>query len=283
MTNKEIELQIGNLKSTQDITNTYQQVAAIRMRKIKNTVVQNRKFFDSLSQVYMQTQRFYSKRMAMGGAYAPKYIQKGNGKSVCVLISANTGLYGSVIKDVFDLFTKETQGKDVDLVVTGRLGRNWMQAQKNSKPFKYIDLPDGTDSLDAGIKAIFDYIAPYSDITVYHGLFKNIVEQPPKTTKVTQKLDVKGAEGTEIESFLFEPTIEKVLGSFEEQLVYSFFDQSIYEASLAKFGSRMINLDSATQNISKSLGVAQMAFTKMKHRKQNRRQMELVSVINLGT
>lgn len=272
MTNKELTLQIENLKSIQNITNVYQQVAAIRMRKIKSTVVQNRNFYESLSEIYLETQRSYSK--------AKSLTKKTNGKSVAVLITANTGLYGSVTKDVFDLFIKDHQDSNSDLVVVGRLGRNWIQALKLSKPFKYLDLPDGTDNIDAGIRQIYEYISKYSDVLVYHGIFKSITDQPVKITKVTQKLESKNDDAQTL-SFLFEPTIEKVLESFEEQLEYSFFDQSIYEAALAKFGSRMMSLDTATQNVSKALSIMQLSSTKMKHKKQNKRQMDLISSINL--
>lgn len=271
MTNKEVILQIENLKSIQNITNVYQQVAAIRMRKVKDTVVQNRNFYESLSEVYLETQKSYSGVTSL----------KTNGKSVAVLITANTGLYGSVIKDVFDLFIKDHQDSASDIVVVGRLGRNWVQALKLPKPFKYFDLPDGTDNIDVGIRQIFDYVSKYSDVSVYHGIFRNITDQPAKITKVTQKLEPLAKAATQTLSFLFEPTIEKVLESFEEQLVYSFFDQSIYESALAKFGSRMMSLDIATQNISKALGTMQLSSSKMKHRKQNKRQMDLISSINL--
>jgi len=289
MTNKELNIQIVNLRAIQNITDVYQQVAAMRMRKIKDTVIQNRKFYESLSEVYMETQRFYSKTKALaakGARYSPMLVEKTNGKSVAVLITANTGLYGSVVKDVFDLFVKDHKDSNSDLVVVGRLGRNWIQALKLPKPFKYFDLQDGIEYIDAGIKLIFDYVSNYSDIMVYHGLFKNITNQPAKATKVTQKTAQTEAESPETPggqtlSFIFEPTIERVLISFEEQLVYSFFDQSIYESALAKFGSRMMSLDTATQNVSKALAAARLASPKMKHRKQNKRQMDLISSIDL--
>lgn len=279
MTNKEIYQRINDLGAIQNITDVYQQVAAIRMRKIKDTVVQNRNFYESLSKVYMETRRFYIDRIARGGKYAPKYLGKTNGKSVAVLISANTGLYGGVTRNVFDLFIKDQLNSNDDLVITGRLGRNWAQSAKLERPFKYFDLNDGTEGIENGIKKIFDYLSNYANISVYHGKFNNIVEQPAVISKITQRLDVQD-EGEE-PHFLFEPTIEKVLERFEEELVYSFFDQSIYEANLAKFVSRMINLDTATQRVSKALDNMRISASKAKHKRQNKRQSELFSNITL--
>lgn len=277
MTDKEAGLQIQNLGAIQEIANVYQQVAAIRMRRIKDVVIQNRSFYESLSQVYLETERIYLK------TYKEVYKQSSNGKSVAVLMTANTGLYGSVIKNVLDLFTKDHAESGADLVVVGRLGRNWIQALRLKKPFKYFDLPDGTDNIDLGIKQIFDYVSKYANLSVYHGIFKNIVEQPAQVTEVTQKMEpLKGDVEQKLDkaattSFLFEPSIDKVLQRFEEQLVYAFFDQSVYESALAKFGSRMMSLDTANQNISKALLSMRMSAVKIKHKKQNSKQMEQIS------
>lgn len=270
MTNKEVILQIKDLEAFQEIANTFQQVASMRMRKIKDTVIQNRSFYQSLSHIYLETYLAYFK------VNKTLYNKNGNGKSAAVLLTSNTGLYGNVVKDVFDKFIKDHAQSQAELVVVGRLGKMWLNTLEIKKPFKYFDLHDGTDNLDAGIKAIFDYIADYSEVSVYHGIFRNIVEQEPKITVITQKPEVKKDEEQTL-SFLFEPSIDKVLENFEKQLLYSFFDQSVSESSLAKFGSRMISLDSASQKISKTRSSMQMSAIKMKHQKQSKRQLEQIS------
>lgn len=287
MTSKELNLQLQNIKSAQEVTSTYQQVAAMRMRKIKDTVIQNRDFYNSLSEVYAETHNYYLKfvttntRVPKSGGH-----RQTNGKTVAVLLTANTGLYGNVIKDVYNLFLKEQQNAGNDAVIVGRLGRNWVQPPYSYKNVKYFDLNDGTDFIDAGIKQVFDYVSKYATVLVYHGIFKNVTQQPAQVTKVTQQLtsNRSSLEGGSNEplSFLFEPTIDKVLEVFEKQLIYSIFDQSFYESSLAKFGSRMMSLDIASQNASKALGKLELSLIKMKHRKQNKKQIETTSGIFLG-
>jgi len=275
MTKKEVKDRITDLTAIQDITNTYEQVAATRTRRVKDTIVQNRDFYESLSEIYFETQRCYQEKLTREKKYISRYSNSVGGGSVAVLLSANTGLYGKVVKEIYNQFVKDNVNSKSDLVIVGQQGKRWMQNQDPTIQYKYFSLSDGTDNLDRPIRQIYDYISKYANVTVYHGIFKNIIEQPVTITKVTQNLELKNDKGETL-FFLFEPTIDKVLKFFEEQLLYSFFDQTIHESALAKYGSRMLGLDSATQNVSKILQQTMFLSTKMKHAVQNRKQLELV-------
>lgn len=275
MTKKEVKGQIADLTAIQDITNTYEQVAATRMRKIKDAIVQNRDFYESLLEIYFETQRCYQENLMREKKYVSRYSNSAVGGSAAVLLTANTGLYGKVVKEVYNQFVKDNVNSKSDLVIIGQQGRRWIQNQEPTIHYTYFNLSDGTDNLDEQIRQIYDYISKYADVTVYHGIFKNIIEQPVTITKVTQNLEMKKDKGETL-FFIFEPTIDKVLNFFEEQLLYSFFDQTIHESALAKYGSRMLGLDSATQSVSKILQQTMFLSIKMKHAVQNRKQLELV-------
>lgn len=275
MTKKEGKSRIADLTAIQDITNTYEQVAAMRMRRVKDTIVQNRDFYESLSEIYFETQRCYQENLTREKKYVSRYSNGVGGGNVVVLLTANTGLYGKVVKEIYSQFVKDNVNSKNDLVIVGEQGRRWIQNQYPTVHYKYFNLSDGTDNLDKQIRPIYDCISKYANITVYHGIFKNIMEQPVTVTKITPNPDKNDGKGETL-LFLFEPTIDKVLTFFEEQLLYSFFDQTIHESALAKYGSRMLGLDSASQNVSNILKQTMFLSTKVKHATQNRKQLELV-------
>jgi F-type H+-transporting ATPase subunit gamma len=279
MTEKEIRNQIDNLQAVQNIADVYQEVAAMRMRKVKDGILQNRSFYQKLLEIYLETQGCYKKKMGSDKKYVTEYSKNTNGKAVAVLLSSNTGLYGSVIKNTFNQFVENTGRSNEDIVIAGQLGRNRFEELTKQKPFKYFELADGTDGLDGQIQQIFKYISNYSEIAVYHGIFKSIVDQPVKITKITQEIEQENKEAQSL-SFLFEPSVDKVLQVFEEQLMYSFFNQTVYESALSKYGSRMLSLDVATQNVSKMLLQTKLVSTKMKHRSQNKKQLESLKLWN---
>lgn len=267
MINKNTKVEIMSLQTLKDVTYTYQQVAAIRTRKIRDAVIQTRDFYNQLSKVYLETTNTYAQ------SYKKPFRANTNGKRVAILVSSNTGLYGDIIKSTFNLFATNHANDDAELIVTGRLGRKWLELLNLSKPFKYYDMPDGPGDLDSVIREIFTAIIDYDEVLVYHGLFNNIASQTPKVTIITQKPTSENVVGQTL-SFIFEPSIDKVLDTFEKQLLYSFFDQAVNEANLAKFGSRMMSLDKASDNISKKLELYQTSLIRSKHLNQNKKQLE---------
>lgn len=269
MTNTEVRQTIVGLETLEEVTYTYQQVAAIRMRKIRDAVIQNRNFYSTLSEVYLKSTAMYAT------TYKKPFRSSTNGKKVAVLISSNTGLYGDIIRKTFDLFTTNHAADDYELVITGRLGKKWLEASTINKPFKYYDLPDDTANMDAYIREIFTNVVDYDEVLVYHGFFTSIVNQTPKQTKITQKPVAQNLEHQNY-SFVFEPSIDAVLTIFEKQLVYSFFDQAVSEANLAKYGSRIMSLNESSINIAKNLTLAKTSLVRSKHIKQNRKQLEQV-------
>ena len=81
--------------------------------------------------------------------------------------------------------------------------------------------------------------------------------------------------------YLFEPSLEQVMKFFEQQIFTSLIEGTIKEAELAKFASRMITLDSATENVKSALKAVQNQQRVLQHRKSNKRQQELLTGISL--
>ncbi len=279
MTYKEVVQQISDLNTIQGLVNIYQQVAAMRMRKIKSNVTRTREFYTELLDVYIQAQKAYVENPARtAGGTAPQ--QKKD--RLALVMTANTGLYGSIVKEVFDLFVKENLNPATktsqarDLAVAGRLGRSWMASQEDARDYKYFDLGDGATNLAYQLKEIFSYAGQYRNILVYHGVFKSITEQVPTVTTISREAKMANTSKSSAlkdETYIFEPTLDQVLETFEEQFRHTFFDQSAYESALAKFGSRMVSLDSAVQNITKELTKNTFTSMKIRHRELNKKQI----------
>lgn len=290
MTDKENISGSIELKTLNEIVEVYQQVAATRMRKVKGAVLQNREFYQALVEVFLQARESYlyikqNQQEKLVSKLAKKKnanvtLRITNKRTLAVFLSANTGLYGDVMKKVFDLFMEDTKGKDWDLAVIGRSGRNLIQSTGQKIKFKYFDLADGVIEEETPIKKIFEYALAYENIYIYHILFKNIIDQEAVKTIVDKKLDQEEVSQTKSEKetlpFLYEPGIDKVLEFFETQIVYSVFNQAVYESSLGKYASRMVSLDTATENIHKNIKTIDSARRRSKHQKLNKKQMDQV-------
>jgi F0F1-type ATP synthase gamma subunit len=120
---KSLQSEMAVLLSMQEIVGAYEEIAAMRMRKVKKSVLQNRDFLSGLNNLYNRVWYTYlhERRVNSLGfpVKRPESVFVGNGKTVSVLVSANTRLYGDIIKKTFDLFLKSIKDTETDIVVIG--------------------------------------------------------------------------------------------------------------------------------------------------------------------
>ncbi len=255
------------LEALADIAETYQEIASMRMRKIKDSVLQNRSFYGPLLEVYQEVNSIYAQ------TNHKIYRQETNGKSMALLLTSNTGLYGSINRSVFDMFLENETKSQSDIAVAGRLGKLWLDKAGFQRNYAYFDMADNVTLEEPATRELFDHVVKYSEVKIYHGLFNSIINQTAQVTELTKQYPKQSRETTTL-SFIFEPSIEKVLDKFEKQLLNAFFTQTILESNLAKNGSRMTSLDSANQSIDASLRKIKLQELTAKHRTQNKKQQE---------
>jgi F0F1-type ATP synthase gamma subunit len=140
-----------------------------------------------------------------------------------------------------------------------------------SVKFSYCNLPDALTEPQEMLELVKSLVQ-YSNIIIYHGLFKSILHQEPQNTFVTG--EVFKIESTITEKkvgFLFEPSVEFIAEYFEKQILSVLIEQTLYEASLSKFASRMLSLDTASQNISTRMDALVLKYHKLKYKEINER------------
>ncbi|MFZ5425323.1 MAG: F0F1 ATP synthase subunit gamma [Patescibacteria group bacterium] len=285
---KEIQNDIQQLADLKSLTETYQEIAAIRMQKIKNSVLTNRDFLERLHAIFLQVRTSYVKEQDKKKASrfsfklsSPNQVSviAEKNKAVAVLLSANTMLYGDIVKRTFEAFTEEIKNNDMDIVIVGRAGLRFFKEQNLSLPFEYFDFSDsGVD--DSALKGIIDYIKVYSVIKVFHGKFQTILNQKVEQSYVRGTIDVSDFPDNGV-NYLFEPSLKEVLAFFEKELLASLFEQTVFESNLSKFASRMVSLDSAVDSIGQELKKAEFKRQQGEHRTLNRKQLSSLSGISL--
>src|SRR6185369_16274613 len=98
------------LNSLKDLAESYEEIAVVRMQKIKDSVLKTREFLASISDVYVDLKSSYGRevkelldKMRKGNKNILPALQK-NGKTLLVYLSSNGRLYGSVTQKTYKLF-----------------------------------------------------------------------------------------------------------------------------------------------------------------------------------
>lgn len=265
---KSLKVEFDSLTAFLDMVEAYEEISALRMRKVKKTILERREFMQGLNEAFAYIAYSYSVyKKSLKGKF--KGVLNTNGKTVSVLLSSNTGLYGDVVRSTFDLFYTDIKDIKTDIVLVGRMGKRFYDESGLKKNYDYFEMSDkGVD--DAGTKQLLEKIIDYTNIVVYHGVFKNILSQEAVKTAVTgELLKIEQSLESYDVKFLFEPSVEEVAEHFEKQIASLIFEQTVFESSLSKFASRMVSLDRAADNIGTKMNYLDFKIKKVKHKDIN--------------
>jgi len=275
---KEFKENLEAVSAIKTITSIYQEIAAIRMKQLKDRVAKTREFLDGVAEIYNHGKAAYI-AMLQAEAFKGKkdwrelkFIKR-NGKNVLVFLSANEHLYGNLILDVWQQFQNDVIKTRQDAVVVGSFGKYLVknEARIDSK-IDYFDLGDDKPKPEQ-INKILSYIRKYEQIFIYYGQLVTVLNQIPMKEQISGGVtfEQKGIG----KRYLFEPTPQNIMEFFETEIINALFNQKIYEHQLARFSSRMVAMDQATENANEILKKLEKDFITLKRRLSNRKQLEI--------
>ena len=107
---REITDEFVRITTFKHILETYEEIAATRMQNTRSSVITSRNFIDELNYIFQQVKSSYRnellRKMNTKRIKDPKqltFIER-NGKTLYILLSSNTGLYGDIVKKTSELF-----------------------------------------------------------------------------------------------------------------------------------------------------------------------------------
>ena len=281
---KNINFKIDELTVFKTVITTYELIAASAMQKVRDSVLANREFHIDLNTVFKEVRAAYQdklnkieRRKKVLRKIVPSGFLKFS-KKIYVLLSANTGLYGSIIAKTLDLFVDEIEKVRPDeIAIIGKVGDALFKSVRPKNAFTYFDFPDADISIDA-LKKISKYLSQFTEVVVFHGSFKSILTQVPVYASVSGSgLESQNNIVSESVRYRFEPALEEVFKFFETEIFASLLEQVFHESRLAKLASRLVLLDNASGNIDRFLEQAIFEGRRAKHRDFNRRQINTYS------
>lgn len=285
ITKQEIGKEKDFLATLKTILETYEEIAATRMSRIRTSVFDNRDFLFEVNAIFQQVKSSYKanieilmKQKKIKDPAKLTFIKR-NSKTLYVFLSANTGLYGNIIKKTYDVLIDNLRKNPGDVVILGKLGYELFKADKVSIPYTYFDFPD--NKIDhASLKKIIDYMIQYENVLVFYEQFNNVVSQSPMIANISGD-PLPGGKNEPLAKYFFEPSLIKVMEFFEKEIFGSIFQQIIFESELAKFASRMVYLDFASENTKKRLKKVVFDKHRMRHQEYNKKQQEKFSSMSL--
>jgi ATP synthase F1 gamma subunit len=285
VTKKELTREMEFLTVLRTILETYEEIAATRMARIRSSVLESRDFLLEINAIFQQVKTSY--RAQIKDLMKNKQVKdssnltfiKRNGKTLYVFVSANTGLYGDIVRKTYDVFMEKLKKEPGDVAILGKLGLEIFNAEGTKTPVTYFEFPDNQID-NIALQKIIEHIIQYEKVLVFYEQFNNVISQSPIVTNISGD-PLPWEKGGPQAKYFFEPSLEKIMEFFEKEIFSSIFQQTIFESELAKFAARMVSLDFASENTKTKLRQVVLAKSRIKHQENNRKQLEKFANMSL--
>lgn len=258
---RDIRRRIKSVKNTAQITRAMQLVAAAKMKKAQDQALAGRDYSKELNGVLADIREGFS-----DATHALLEAREGN-RELVLVISTDKGLCGPLNTNLFKKL-RDSAAADADYVTVGRklrimlekLGKNIVADFSIKDPVPFGDARSVAKLL---AKKFLD--GEYDKISVAYTRFVNTLTQKPEVIQLLPVLPPAGFEdATDTNEFLFEPSVNDVLGAILPLYVNFQVFQAIVESRASEHSARMVAMKSATDNAKKFIKELTLEYNKLR-------------------
>jgi len=241
---RELRTRVSSIKNIQRVTNAMQLVAAARMRRAQEAITAARPYAQQLDKVLQQLSG------SVDPSSHPLFIDRGDARSVYVVVSSDRGLCGGFNTNVCRAGFGKVQADD-SVVTVGRKARNFFGnrnvtvANDHANVFRDLSFAQAVTIAD-DLKGRF-LAGTVDRVFLVYNEFVSVATQQPV---VEQLLPIvpQVTEGSSGEEYLFEPSPEVLLNTLVPRHINFQVWRALLESNAGEQASRMRAMDNATKN-----------------------------------
>ena len=276
---KDIRKRISSVKSTQQITKAMKMVAASKLKKAQDSVVQARPYSSKMSDVLA------SLAVRVKPGKHPLLERRDEKKVELLVITSDRGLCGGFNSNVMkaaDAFLRDNNERLEEIVmsVVGRKARDYYR--RRNWEFKNEELNPGSAGfsqaeaiarpiidryVEGEIDAVYVAYTEFQSAMTQHVVVKRLLPLEPKTL----------AEDEVPVEYLYEPSEDALLADIIPRYIYTQVFSMLLESIASEHGSRMTAMDSATNNATEMTAKLTLLYNRARQAAITTELMEIVS------
>ncbi len=284
---RDIRRRITSVKSTQQITRAMKLVAAAKLRRAQERILEARpysyKMGEVLADLALRTPRDLHPLLAKREA-----ANNGVGsRKLLVVISGDRGLCGAfnsnIIRRSVEFLRASQDDPEVSLtlMVVGRKVRDFYrrrgQVTVRSEYVNFFDRLAYSHAAQVAKDFTRAYLAEEVDeVHLLYNEFKSVATQRVVVEQLLPIQPAAAPEGKPVVEFLFEPSpaavLERLLPKHVEVQVY----RALMESLAAEYGARMTAMENATKNASEMIDLLTLQFNKARQERITKELLEIV-------
>ncbi len=253
---RDIRNRIGSVNNTQQITKAMKMVAAAKLRKAQERMVQTRpyaaKIQDVVGRLVSGTEVSNQLMRPVDDVKSVLMIIVGSDRGLCG--GFNNNLFKEIEKSIEDNFRVYRDDDTLSLITIGKKATAHFSKRKynvvNSYPgfFDHLEY-DATSAIMSA--ATHQFVSgDYDEVYIAYNEFKSVIAQVRKIEKVLpiNPEAIVGDDSKESIEYIFEPDSSEILDQLLPLHLNMQLWKAVLESNAAEQGARMSAMDSATEN-----------------------------------
>ena len=283
---KEVKVRIQSVTSTQQITKAMKMVAAAKLRKAQDRIIQMRPYAEKLRGVMQNVSRAIDNQ-----AIDNPYGQERDVNAVLlVVISSDRGLCGAFNSNIFKFTQNLIADKYSSIVASGNLhilpiGKRAYEYYKK-KGYSVIDTYYNLfNSLDFDhVRAAAEYTMKsfasqeFDKIEIIYNEFKNVATQIIRNEQLLPILPLESSEETNTQNieFIAEPNEIFIFNEIIPKSLKIQFYRGLLESNASEHGARMTAMGQATDNAGELLKELKLTYNRTRQAAITKEILEIV-------
>lgn len=290
---KEVKNRIESVKKTQQITKAMKLVAASKLKKATDMIVQMRPYESKLSAMMANLVE-----ATQGEVDLELAKERDPNKVLLIVITSDKGLCGAFNTNVVKMVKKAVNGEyaataesgNLDIMYIGKKAFDVLKRTPNVNHIQdHIDLFRDLNFQDTAkaIETVMDQYSAqeYDKIMVYYSRFRNAAVQiftedqflPIKKIEApapSNNADVKKEANND---YLFEPSKEILINELVPKILKTQFYRFLLDSNASEHGARMTAMENATENANELLRDLKISYNKERQAAITTELTEIVS------
>ncbi|MGA7159882.1 MAG: ATP synthase F1 subunit gamma [Bacteroidota bacterium] len=285
---RDIRRRIAGVKSTQKITKAMKMVAAAKLRRAQEAILQARPYARKMAEML----RHLSGKVDV--ANYPALAQRPVEKVAIVVITADRGLCGAfnanivraVVSHINNNYKELYAAGNVKLICVGRKGYEYFNKRGYGILSKQIGI---FNSLNFGnarsiVKEIVDGYAAkkFDKVVVIYNEFKNAAQQriamdlflpiPPEKIDKEEEKKLRS-----LVDYIYEPSSGEIISALVPKHLNFQMWRMLLESNAAEQGARMTAMENASTNAKEMISTLQLSYNKARQASITKELLEIVS------
>ena len=270
---KEVKNRIGSVKSTQQLTKAMKMVAAAKLKKAQDKVLQLRPYSKKLNEILSNLSSSINNDL---------FKTRNINSALVVIVSSDKGLCGSFNSSLFkefNTFCSQNNFKNITVLPIGKKAYDFF---KNSKFQLNLNYWEGLNNFSYDNSSeICEYLidsflgSKFDKVSIIYNEFKNVAVQKTVSEDFLPVPQVD-SEGNSSNNYIFEPEKNKIVRHLIPQTLKTQLYKSVLESSASEQGSRMTAMSQATDNAGELLKELKLTYNRTRQAAITKEILEIV-------